>query len=417
MSEDPYAVLGVERTADQAEIKKAYRRLAKSLHPDLHPDDPAKQSAFQAVSAAYDLLGDAEKRRRFDAGEIDASGHERAEPQFYHHYAGGEAGRRYDPGSGMSEDEMSDLFADLFGGRGGGFRQEVHARGADARYHVEVDFLDAARGARRAFTMPDGKRIEIAIPPGLRDGQILRLRGKGGPGHGRGEAGDALVTVAVRPHPTFTRNGNDVEVEVPITVDEAVLGREDRGADDFGSGGDDRAGGVQLGAAPAAAGAGDQERGGHRRPGRPAAHRPARADRRCHARPGPALAGHGRLRSARRSGEGDMTLDERMVVAEVSRLTLRELRLWVREGWVRPAQGEGGPVFDEVDVARIRLLCDLRKDMSLPAEALPVVLGLLDRLHAARRDLRCLAEALDEQPEEVRARVIAAARRRPGAGV
>lgn len=225
MSEDPYTVLGVDRQASQAEIKKAYRRLAKSLHPDLHPDDPGKQTAFQAVSAAYDLLGDAEKRRRFDDGEIDASGQERAEPRFYHHYASQEAGRRYDPGPAGGEEDMSDLFADLFGAsRGGGFRHEVHARGADVRYHVEVDFLDAARGAKRAFTMPDGNRIEIAIPAGLRDGQTLRLRGKGGQGYGRGAAGDALVTVDVRPHPVFTRNGDDVEMDLPITFDEAVLG-------------------------------------------------------------------------------------------------------------------------------------------------------------------------------------------------
>lgn len=107
-----------------------------------------------------------------------------------------------------------------------------------------------------------------------------------------------------------------------------------------------------------------------------------------------------------------MSFDERMVVAQVSRLTLRELRLWVREGWVRPKHGERGPLFDELDIARIRLLCDLRKDMALPAEALPVVLALLDRLHEARRDLRSLADALGEQPEEVRRAVIAAARRR-----
>lgn len=102
-----------------------------------------------------------------------------------------------------------------------------------------------------------------------------------------------------------------------------------------------------------------------------------------------------------------MSLDERSVVAEIRRLSLRELRLWVREGWVRPAKGETGPVFDEVDVARIRLLCDLRKDMGVPAEALPVVLTLIDRLHETRRDLRCLAEALEEQPAEVRRSVVA----------
>lgn len=229
MSDDPYKVLGVPKTATQDEIKKAYRKLAKSLHPDLHPDDSTKQAEFQAVSAAYDLLGDAEKRKRFDAGEIDASGQERAERQYYHHYAGQDAGQRYDAGAGMGDfEDVSDLFSELFGRRqrsgGGQFRQEFHARGPDARYHLEVDFLDAALGTKRSVTMPDGKNIEITIPAGLRDGQTLRLRGKGGPGIGKGPAGDALVTVSVRPHPVFSREGNDIEIELPITFDEAVLG-------------------------------------------------------------------------------------------------------------------------------------------------------------------------------------------------
>lgn len=232
MSDDPYKTLGVPRTATQDDIKKAYRKLAKKLHPDLHPDDTGKQAEFQAVSAAYDLLGDAEKRRRFDAGEIDASGQERAERQYYHQYANQSAGRRYDPGAEMGDFEFEDasgLFSGLFGQRArgagaGGFRQEFHARGPDIRYHFEVDFMDAVRGAKRSVTMPDGKRIEISIPAGVKDGQTLRLRGKGGPGVGKGPAGDALVTIAVRPHPVFSRDGDNIEIDLPITFDEAVLG-------------------------------------------------------------------------------------------------------------------------------------------------------------------------------------------------
>ncbi len=237
MSDDPYKVLGVPKTATQDEIKKAYRKLAKSLHPDLHPDDPGKQAEFQAVSAAHDLLRDPEKRRRFDAGEIDASGQERPQRQYYHQYAGQDGGERYDSTYGPrdfrggfgagDEEEFSDLFADLFGRRQrgtGGTRQEFHARGQDLRYHLEVEFLDAARGAKRAVTMPDGKSIEISVPAGVRDGQALRLRGKGTPGYGDGPAGDALVTIAVKPHPVFTRDGEDIEMELPITFDEAVLG-------------------------------------------------------------------------------------------------------------------------------------------------------------------------------------------------
>jgi DnaJ-class molecular chaperone len=233
--DDPYEALNVPRTASQDEIKKAYRKLAKSLHPDLHPDDPGKRAEFQAVAAAYDLLGDAAKRRRFDAGEIDASGQERPERRYYHDYAAQGPGERYDAGpdprafgfgfGGGRDEDLSSVFADLFGQRAGGQAHgEVHARGADARYRLEVDFMDAARGTKRAVTMPDGKAIEIAIPAGVDDGRTLRLRGKGGPGRGQGPAGDALVTISVAPHPVFRREGDDIEMELPIAFDEAVLG-------------------------------------------------------------------------------------------------------------------------------------------------------------------------------------------------
>lgn len=227
MSDDPYRVLGVPKSATQDEIKKAYRYLAKKLHPDIHPGDPGKQAEFQAVSAAYALLGNPEQRNRFDAGEVDASGQERADRHFYHHYADTDAGRRYDPGMGDFGD-MADLFSELYGrsqkSGGGSFGREWNVRGRDLRYHLDIDFLDAARGAKRSVTLPDGKPIEISIPVGVRDGQTLRLRGKGSPGIGGGPAGDALVTVGVSPHPVFSRDGNDIEMELPIAFDEAVLG-------------------------------------------------------------------------------------------------------------------------------------------------------------------------------------------------
>jgi DnaJ-class molecular chaperone len=229
MSDDPYKVLGVKETATQDEIKKAYRKLAKKLHPDLNPGDVGKQAEFQAVTAANDLVGDPQKRKRFDAGEIDASGQERQERPFYHQYADQDAGRRYDAGADRGGfDETSDLFSELFGrsqrSHGGSQRQEFHARGQDARYHIDVDFLNAARGAKQSVVMPDGKGIEIAIPRGIKDGQTLRLRGKGGAGVGRGPAGDAFVTVSVLPHSVFVRDGDNIEFELPITFDEAVLG-------------------------------------------------------------------------------------------------------------------------------------------------------------------------------------------------
>lgn len=228
MNDDPYKALGVQKTATQDEIKKAYRKLVKQLHPDLHPGDLDKQSEFLAVSAANDLLSDPETRKRFDAGEIDASGQERQERQFYRHYADQDAGRRYDPEPGIGGFESaSDLFSDLFGPRQGAdadYRQNLHARGLDLRYHLEIDFLDAANGTKSSVTMPDGKRIDISFPTGTKDGQTFRLRGKGGHGVGQGPAGDALVTVAVRSHSFFTRTDNNIEVELPITFDEAVLG-------------------------------------------------------------------------------------------------------------------------------------------------------------------------------------------------
>lgn len=231
MSDDLYKVLGVAKTSSQADLKKAYRKLVKTLHPDLHPGDKAKEVQFQKISAAYDILGDPEKRKRYDAGEIDASGQERPERQFYRHYAGADPHNRYSQagGDGGFED-MSDIFADLFGARARATRGGASgdhgfaARGADLRYHLDVDFMDAALGAKRAVPLPDGGPIELTIPAGVRDGQTLRLRGKGQAGIGGGPAGDAYVEIGIRPHPLFTRDGNDIEVEVPISFDEAVLG-------------------------------------------------------------------------------------------------------------------------------------------------------------------------------------------------
>ncbi len=229
MIDDPYKVLGVAKDASQAEIKTAYRKLAKTLHPDLHPGDKAKESAFQAVSAANDILGDAEKRKRFDAGEIDASGQERPQRQYYHQHAGADPRGRYDSTAGYGDfADMSDVFADLFGARAGaprgGSGGGYAARGGDLRYHLDVDFMDAARGARRAIPLPDGSAIDMTIPAGVRDGQTLRLRGKGQPGLGGGPAGDAYVEISVAAHPVFVRDGNDIEIELPIGFDEAVLG-------------------------------------------------------------------------------------------------------------------------------------------------------------------------------------------------
>jgi len=230
MAEDLYSVLGVPKTASAGDITKAYRKLAKKLHPDLNPGDKAAEEKFKKITAAYDILGDAEKRGRYDRGEIDASGQERPQQHYYREYAGGQDGARYRSTAGFEDiGAFNDLFGDLFGERGGmreGGRggARFSMRGPDAQYRLEVDLLDAVNGTKTRITLPDGGTLDVAIPTGVTDGQVLRLKGKGGPGIGEGEPGDALIEISVRPHPVFKREGDDIIVEVPITFDEAVLG-------------------------------------------------------------------------------------------------------------------------------------------------------------------------------------------------
>ena len=229
MADDPYAALGVAKTATQDEIRKAYKKIAKESHPDLNPGNAKAADRFKAAAAAHDLLKDPEKRARFDAGEIDASGQERPERRFYREYAEGPEATYHTTRGFEDFGDMSDVFADLFGARSGrragaAGGQGVRMRGPDQHYTLTVGFLEAARGATRRITMPDGSVLDVKIPRGLVDGQTIRLRGKGAPGIGGGEAGDALVTVTVEPHDFFTREGDDILVELPITLDEAVLG-------------------------------------------------------------------------------------------------------------------------------------------------------------------------------------------------
>ena len=229
MAEDLYSVLGVAKTAKAEDITKAYRKLAKKLHPDLNPGDKSAEERFKQITAAYDILGDEEKRGRYDRGEIDASGQETPQQRYYREYAGGAEGARYRSTAGYEDiGAFSDLFGDLFG-EGGGMRgraggRRFSMRGQDAQIRLEVGFLDAVNGTKTRITLLDGGTLDVTIPPGVTNGQVLRLKGKGGPGLGEGEPGDALIEIAVRPHAVFKREGDDIVVDVPITLDEAVLG-------------------------------------------------------------------------------------------------------------------------------------------------------------------------------------------------
>lgn len=229
MADDPYVVLGIDRGASEAEVKKAHRRLAKELHPDLRPDDHAAMERFKRVNAAYELLSDGERRRRFDRGEIDASGEARR-PQYRRQPAGAGAG----PGAQRTPDDdfgFGDIFSSVFGdqkprpGRGpvpppGGYG----VRGADVRYTLEVDFLEAVLGAKKRVAMPEGGQLDLAVPEGVENGQLLRLRGKGSQGVRGGEAGDAIVEIKVRLHPELKRVGDDVHSELRLSLPEAILG-------------------------------------------------------------------------------------------------------------------------------------------------------------------------------------------------
>ncbi len=226
---DPYQTLGLTKTATDEEVRKAYRKLAKEHHPDLNPDNKEAEARFKDITAAYSLLSDSEKRRAYDAGEIDASGQPQAERRFYRDYAGAGAGFRYEhPEDVGGFEDLGDIFAGLMRGRRGsargGAETQFRMRGGDVHYTLPVEFLEAVTGAKKRVDMPDGKTLDITIPAGVEDGQTLRLKGQGMAGMGGGPAGDALISVTVQPHPVFTRDGKNIKSVLPVTLDEALNG-------------------------------------------------------------------------------------------------------------------------------------------------------------------------------------------------
>ena len=242
---DPYTTLGVPRSASEKEIKSAYRKLAKELHPDRNQDNPKAAERFSKVTQAYDLLSDAGKRAQFDRGEIDGDGNPAnpfagmgggygARPSGFGGGFGGQGGFRPEDMAGHGADgiDLGDLFDGLFGGGGarrgpggagfGGQRRPPPAKGADIGYRLRVPFADAATRKDQRITPADGKTIDLKLPAGVEDGTQMRLKGKGETGPGG--AGDGIVTISVDRHPHFRRDGSDVRLDLPITLDEAVGG-------------------------------------------------------------------------------------------------------------------------------------------------------------------------------------------------
>lgn len=234
---DPYEILGVPRTAGEAEIKKAFRNLAKKHHPDKHAGDAAAQKKFQEISAAYDILGDKDKRAQFDGGAIGPDGNPRGfDPRGgfrqgspFGFGAGGGGNREFhfsseDLGGGGSAFE--DIFASMMGGgaRRGAQAGARAAKGGDFSAAVTVSLAEAVAGGTRRIVMQNGEQIDVKIPAGVKDGQTIRIKGRGGAGRGGGPNGDVLLQIGVAAHPFIVRDGAHLRMDLPVTLKEAVAG-------------------------------------------------------------------------------------------------------------------------------------------------------------------------------------------------
>lgn len=246
VAQDPYKVLGVARGASDDEIRKAFRKLAKELHPDRNPGDKPAEERFKQVSAAFDILGDPDKRKKFDRGEIDADG--RDTMRGFHPGGGGFGGGGFGQGgfgqggfgqhgfgqggfgqnAGAQGFDFDDIVSEMFSGRGsagfgGGARGFSH-KGADVRFRLDVDLEDAIRGGSKRISLPDGRILDVNIPKGAHAGQTLRLRGQGQPGRNGGPQGDALIEIDIRAHGLYRQEGADLYMDLPVSLPDAILG-------------------------------------------------------------------------------------------------------------------------------------------------------------------------------------------------
>lgn len=232
--QDPYQTLGVSRSASAAEIRKAFHKLAKANHPDVNPDNKAAEERFKRASAAFDILGDPDKKARFDRGEIDGDGREAPKGYTGGGPFNGRPGRRSQgPSSGSNpfqgadfEDILSEIMGGRAGGGGAGFGQRSPMKGEDMRLRLEIELEEAIKGGPKRISLPDGQTLDLTLPTGAKDEQVLRLRGKGAPGRLGGPAGDALIELIIKPHPVFRREPGsaDLTMDLPVSVPDAVLG-------------------------------------------------------------------------------------------------------------------------------------------------------------------------------------------------
>ena len=399
---NPYEVLGVAPDGFiRRDLQKAYRKLAKNCIPISIRATRRAEEKFKEIAGAYDLLGDADKRRRLDAGEIDAAGAERPQQQFYRDFAGSGSGSslRQDDSGYADFMDADDALAELLRRSE---RARANRRGRDLFYRLPIGFAESITGANKRVTLPDGGTLDVTIPPGLVDGQVLRLRGKGAPGFGEGGPGDALVEVDVRPDRRFTREGDDISLELPVSTSfpRAVLGGQIRVPTPTGDVTMAVPKGSNTGTTLRLKGKGAPRRGGGhgdqfvklkqvvlpKPPG-------SRTRGIRFWKPWKTRAGHStRVRAAHHDHE------QAAVFEQCGPADTRTLDVWLEQRWLILEQTSAGENFSDIDVARAHFIRDLEGRLRSHDEGVDVILHLVDQLHGLRRVLRAVAPCDLQQP-------------------